>query len=239
MFSVACCDDDPLWLEQFTRQLERLLRARGEPFRLQTFSGGPPLLEALADGSVPMDLLFLDIMLAEESGLALAAKLRACRPALPIVLVSVSPEFALEGYNVHPAHYLLKPVSDRDLGEALDYCVSLRQVPKPLVFRWQRTEKALPVSELLYVEVLDSQLKIHTRSGGEYITSGHLSQLEQRLPPGQFLRCHKSYLVNLSCAEGIRRYSLLLRSGQSIPVSKQNYAAVKDAYLRYGGREVP
>lgn len=88
------------------------------------------------------------------------------------------------------------------------------------------------------MEVLDSQLKIHTCSNREYITGGHLSQLERRLPAGRFLRCHKSYLINLDHAEGIRRYSLLLSNGQTVPVIKQNYAAIKEAYLHYGGWRV-
>lgn len=239
MLCVTCCDDDPIWLEQFARQLDRLLRARGEPFRIRVYSSGASLLDALADAAEPVDLLFLDIMLEESDGLELASRLHVSRPHLPVVLVSVSPEFALHSYAVHPAHYLLKPVSDEALADALDYCLSLRPSAEVLVFRWKKVEKLLPVSDILYVEVLDSQLKIHTCSGREYATGGHLSQLEHRLPEGRFLRCHKSYLINLDHAEGIRRYSLLLSNGQAVPVSKQNYAAVKQAYLRHGGRRAP
>ena len=236
MLFVACCDDDSLWLEQFVPQLSRCLQSRGEPFRIRTFSDGASLLAAISDADEPLDLLVLDIMLGRDDGLALGAQLRRVRPALPVVLVSMSPEFALSSYAVHPAHYLLKPISDEALEEALDYCLSIPRAPEPLVIRWQQAEKVLPVSEILYVEVLDTLLKFHTRSGREYSTSGHLSQLERKLPAGQFLRCHKSYLVNLACAEGIRRYSLLLSNGRTIPVSKQNYSAVKQAYLRYGSR---
>lgn len=235
MLCVACCDDDPIWLEQFARQLDRLLRSRGEVFQIRVFSSGVSLLDALADPSVPVDLLFLDILLEGSSGLELAAKLRVSRPQLPVVLVSISPEFALHSYSVHPAHYLLKPISDEALCDALEYCLSLRPSPEALVFRWKKVEKLLPLADILYVEVLDSQLKIHTCSSREYTTGGHLSQLERRLPAGRFLRCHKSYLVNLDHAEGIRRYSLLLSNGQTVPVSKQNYAAIKEAYLRHGG----
>ena len=91
MLCVACCDDDPIWLEQFARQLDRLLRSRGEVFQIRVFSSGASLLDALADPSVPVDLLFLDILLEGSSGLELAAKLRVSRPQLPVVLVSISP----------------------------------------------------------------------------------------------------------------------------------------------------
>lgn len=238
MFCVACCDDNAPWLEQFAQQLSRLLRARGTPYRIYTYPNGEALMADLADPNNAMHLLFLDIMLAEEDGLALAARLRAVRPRLPVVLMSSSAEFALSGYAVHPAHYLLKPISDEALGGALDYCMSLRSTPEPLVFRWQKAEKVLPVGEILYVEVFDALLKVHTRTGTVYQTTGHLSQLELKLPPGQFFRCHKSYLVNLDYVEGIRRYSLLLTGGHTVPVSKQNYTAVKQAYLSYSSRRL-
>lgn len=234
MLCIACCDDDAVWLGDFVRRLDRLMRTRGEPFRIYSYSDGASLMRALKDPGVDMDLLFLDIMLDQQDGLVIAAILRTLRPRLPVVLVSSSPEFALESYAVHPAHYLLKPANDTSLASALDYCFALHQNPGQLVIRWKKIEKVLPLSEILYIEVLDSLLKLHTRAGNEYQTGGHLTHLEQQLPPGQFLRCHKSYLVNLDYAEGIRRYVLLLAGGQKVPVSKQNYAAVKEAYLHYG-----
>lgn len=236
MLCIACCDDDSTWLSSFVNRLDGLMRTRGDPFRIYSFSDGKALLKALGNPNVAMDLLFLDIMLGQEDGLAIAASLHALRPELPVVLISSSPEFALESYTVHPAHYLLKSMTDQSLASALDYCIALHRSPGQLVIRWKKTEKVLSFSEILYIEVLDSLLKLHTRAGNEYQTGGHLTQLEQRLPPGQFLRCHKSYLVNMDYVEGIRRYTLLLTGGQTIPVSKQNYTAIKEAYLHYGAR---
>lgn len=234
MLCIACCDDNCAWLADFASRLDRLMRTREIPFRIYSFSSGTALLKALGDHSTAVDLVFLDIMLGQENGLAIAASLRALQPRLPVVLISSSAEFALESYTVHPAHYLLKPVSDQSLASALDYCITLCGDPGQLVIRWKKAEKVLPFSEILYIEVLDSLLKLHTPAGTEYQTGGHLSQIEQKLPPRQFLRCHKSFLVNLDYVEGIRRYTLLLAGGQTIPVSKQNYTSIKDAYLHYG-----
>ena len=238
MFCIACCDDDPACRERLARQLEKILRARGAAYRIYTFTNGAALLRALADPNTAMDLLFLDIMLAGESGLSLAAQLRQLRPALPVVLVSVSPEFALDSFAVHPAHYLLKPISDEALAETLDYCAALLHAPEPLVFRWNHSEKVLPIAEVQYIEVLDSQVKLHTRSGGEYQFRGCLSSIEDQLPAGQFVRCHKSFLVNLDCVQYIRRYVVVVTGGLHVPISKQKYASVKEAYTRYYSRRL-
>ena len=63
--------------------------------------------------------------------------------------------------------------------------------------------------------------------------AAHLSTLAQRLPALQFLRCHKSYLVNLSHAVGLRRYCFRLTDGSSVPVSKKNYTQVQQSFLHY------
>ena len=107
--------------------------------------------------------------------------------------------------------------------------------PRTITLRGGGQTQVLPVADILYAEVFDHELHIHTVDGKLFRGRGHLSCLEKQLAAG-FLRCHKSYLVNLACAEGIRRYSLLLSNGRTIPVSKQNYSAVKQAYLRYGSR---
>lgn len=233
MLHIACCDDDRFWQEQFLRQLDRLLSARGTTFRIDTYNSGAALLKALSVLNAQPDLLFLDVVLGRDNGIDLAARLRQLQPELPVVLISSSAEYALPGYTVHPAHYLLKPISDQALAEALDFCLPPPQEAPSVVIRCKKAEKAVPVSEILYIEVLDTLLKLHTCSGEVYQTTGHLSQMQQRLPPGQFLRCHKSYLVNLEYVEGIRRYVLMLRNGQQIPISKKNYVPVKKDYLRY------
>lgn len=234
MFHIACCDDDPVWMQRFAQDTGQILNSIGVPFILTTFHSGAGLLSALSESPPPaVDLLFLDIILGEENGLDVARQLRTRAPDLPIILVSTSSEFAVEGYNVHPLHYLVKPIPRERLQEALLYALQKAVPAAPLVVRGPDATQVVPLHQILYIEVFDHQLKIHTLQGHILTAAGSLSQLQQELPAGQFFRCHKSYLVNLAQIEGIRRYQILLPGRRTIPVSKQNYPQVYQAAVRY------
>lgn len=115
MFTIACCDDDPIWLQEFAGLLQPILQKHQVPYRLHTSACGGDLLEAVASRALSPDLLFLDVLLGEENGLDVAAALRRTLPDLSIVLVSCSPDFALDGYKVHPLDYLVKPIRPEEL----------------------------------------------------------------------------------------------------------------------------
>lgn len=234
MFHIVCCDDDSAWTRRFARDMGQILTYLGVPFTFAAYDSGASLLAALSGDAPPaIDLLFLDILLGEENGLTVARQLRSRVPDLPIILVSTSSEFAVEGYNIHPLHYLVKPIFQEQLHEALRYALQKASPAAPLVVRGPNATQVVPLHQILYIEVFDHQLKIHTSKGRVLTAAGSLSQLQQELPAEQFFRCHKSYLINLAQIKGIHRYQILLPDGRTIPVSKQNYPLVYQAAVRY------
>ena len=231
MLCVACCDDDSLWLEQFVPQLSRCLQSRGEPFRIRTFSDGASLLAAISDADEPLDLLFLDIMLGRDDGLALGAQLRRVRPALPVVLVSMSPEFALSGYAVHPAHYLLKPIDRQKLFSVLDRAAGrLERDGKTLLLELPDELVRLPLYEVEYLEVRGNYVTVHG-DGRAYTVKKALSALERELDD-RFFRVGRSFVVNLSKVRRAAKREAVLESGSVIPLPRGGYEALNHAILR-------
>ena len=114
--------------------------------------------------------------------------------------------------------------------------------PRIITLRGGGQTQVLPVADILYAEVFDHELHIHTVDGKLFRGRGHLSCLEKQLAAG-FLRCHKSYLVHLACVTGLRRYRITLAGGVEIPVSKQNYLSIQQqvsAYLqKAAGQSLP
>lgn len=103
-----------------------------------------------------------------------------------------------------------------------------------ITLRCRGEEQVLPIGQILYAEVFDHELQIHTADGQTYCGRGHLSALAERLSGCAFLRCHRSYLVHLPYVTGLRRYRITLSNGAVLPVSKQNYLIIHrelSAYL--------
>lgn len=240
MYRIACCDDEPIFLEHITRITADVMRRRRLIYSLSTFRTSRDLLAAFeAGGYSTFDLLLLDILLENgENGVETARCIRSLHSEVPIIFISCSAEFALAGYDVHPIHYLLKPVDPQRLEEAIGLALSRAARSPTLTVRSREMQRTLSVNTIRYIEVFNYRILIHT-TGDTVECTGHLSNLMDKLPAEQFLRCHKSYLVNLEFVTGIRRYELELGGKQLLPVSKQNYRDIQLAFLHYCERCLP
>lgn len=229
MYRIAYCGSGPAGDRQFLDSLEKVLEEVNHTCLISHFPHDNSLLAALERDPSAWGLVFLDIPRGGEGdGAALVKRLRLFAPRLPVVLISGT--FQPEDYTIQSLHHLLRPVSVERLKEVLLYVL---QPPRPLLLRQAGSMQVVPLNQILYIEVFSHQLKIHTLTGPVLSVSGTLTQIQRQMPAGQFLRCHKSYLVNLENVEGVRRYQILLAGGLCVPTSKKNYNEVRQAVFQY------
>ena len=119
VYRLAICEDDPGEREFLCSLCGELLSARHIPHVLTPFSSAEDLAETLERDSRAFDLLLLDIQMDGMSGMELAQALYRRRAPVRFLFITGCADYALEGYQVHPVHYLLKPVDRSSLEEAL------------------------------------------------------------------------------------------------------------------------
>jgi two-component system, LytTR family, response regulator len=181
--------------------------------------GAPAARAALAPGDV--DVVFLDIRMPGESGLVLAREISRLREPPLVVFVTAYGEHALDAFDVHALDYLLKPVGDARLAQAVErtaallgqrqreaYGAALRDyvdctdagtgaVPQALdhvnVRSVGRIER-IDIDDILWIESAGNYVELHlaARTVLHRIT---LNKLEALLPPGAFLRVHRGAIV--------------------------------------------
>ena len=120
MLKVLCVDDEKLTLQY----LVSLCRSIPEIDEVHGVNGGKEALSWLHEN--PCDLVFLDIEMPDMDGIRLSERIRDMRPKTDIVFVTGYPQFAVDSWAVHPAGYLLKPVTREALQEEIDYIRTLR-----------------------------------------------------------------------------------------------------------------
>lgn len=141
-----------------------------------------------------------------------------------ILFITGAAEYALEGYQVNPIHYLLKPVNQRDLER--------NHRSKTLLFRQGTKWVALAVEDILYIESLNRNVVVHTDKA-QHTFSMTLTEVEAMVPGGGFAKCHNSFLVNFRRVEEIGRTSLRLRSGEELPMGRRFYRDFQTAFVRF------
>ena len=154
----------------------------------------------------PVDLLLLDIEMPKLTGFDLLRTL----PEKPAVIITTAHrEFALEGYELDVADFLLKPVLYERFLKAIGKVYQRRQpgtlpeapamppAPNPFLYiRIDREMRKVYLNDILWVESMKNYVKIRTTQQ-LLVTYLSISSLEEKLPTDRFLRIHRSFLVSL------------------------------------------
>ncbi len=189
------------------------------------------------------DLLFLDISMPNLTGIELLRMLKK-RPAT--ILTTAYSEYALEGYELDVLDYLLKPIEferffkavskaidwlEREKG--LDNQIVANQKPKEEYFFVKADYKIVKVyfKDILFIEALQKYVRIHTLQE-RVVTLMSMSHLEESLPAAQFIRIHRSHIINLDKIESIEGNIVHIGKHQ-LPISKGQ----REAFLAQVGRK--
>lgn len=149
-----------------------------------------------------IELLFLDINLPKLSGISFLKTL----PHRPLVIFTTAyPEYAVEGFELDAIDYLLKPFSfERFLKAANKAVQQLKKkeiaeqtTPSFIFLKAGKKVHKVNLDDILYIEAAGDYIKIMTESG-QYIVNDTLKSLQDELPPVQFIRVHKSYIISRS-----------------------------------------
>lgn len=224
--------------------LAGLIRAEhaksGVPAEFSFYESGEAFLLDFISGV--FQAVFLDIMLDKNglNGLETARRLRLLAERIPIIFTTSELDFALEGYEVHPLDYLLKPVKPEKLSWCLTEIREYLAVPVCVSIPVSSGQGAAPVNrpvspdDILYMEKSGHYLLVHTMQ--EILrTRMPFADLIGLLPKsGGFYQNSKSLLLNFSQVQNISEDGkILLKNGESFFCSRRTRKETQDAYFSY------
>lgn len=228
---IAVCEDDGNDRHRLCACLKAELEDRCLNAEIQAFGTGGQLLEA--EEKLPFQIYFLDIILPGKNGVEMARILRGGKKNSAIVFITSSRDYYAEGFEVGAAHYLVKPFTDVGIAEALDRC--LCQVGKReryIDLTVDRMKCRILLSDLVWAESKDKVCILHARSG-EYRTYLKLNELERLLKDRRFLRCHRSFLINMDEVADMKNGFFYMSDASVIPARQMERARLREAYEDY------
>lgn len=205
-------DDEPLAAELLLSYAKRIsyLNVKG------TFNSAIAAMRELREH--PVDLIFLDIQMPELSGLEFA---RILPPQTRIIFTTAFNQYAIDGYKVNAMDYLLKPISYDDFlqacNKALEYFTSQQihtsNKEKADRFIFVKSEYKLVrinLDDVLYIEGVKDYVKIYFDNGDKPVMSlMNMKRIEESLPSPEFMRTHRSYIVNMMKVKVIDRLRIV------------------------------
>ncbi len=178
------------------------------------------------------DILLLDIYMEGTSGMDVAHILRSKGYTGAIIFTTRSQEHYAQGYEVEAIHYLVKPIQFSKFSEAMYRITRRKKKEGMLRITCGRDAISLPVNRIAYIEVLRRKTIIHTDKE-QLIIRETLASLEERLKSEPFLRCYRSFLINMDFVLRLKEDGFLMRDRQIIPISRDNSHEIRNRYLEY------
>ena len=229
---IAVVDDLPQDRESLAGTLAAHAAARQLSWQVVSYPSGEAFLDALTPGR--FGAVFLDVLLDGIDGIETARRLRAADPDVPVIFVTTEAAYAVEGYEVEAAGFLLKGESQRSrrflrLMERLER----RLQPDAVVeLTAAGTALVLPAGDVLYAEVLDHVLRVHTGSGSHALRMT-MEELKPLLPEdGRFFECHRGIVINLDAVRSLGAQVVTMENGDTLPVSRRRRAGLEQAYAQ-------
>lgn len=234
-YQAAVCEDHPGALSLIRAQLEKAFHDRKLPIVLDAYSDPRMLLKAVGDGR-KYDLFCLDIDMPGLNGIELCRRLRADGSHALVVFISGKEELVFQTFEVQPFRFVRKNHFKEELPQlADDVSRELRGRAEASIVVAESHSKRLytfETRELLYIEALAKDCRFVT-TAGEVILTVRLMELEERLRPHGFIRCHRSYLVNCQYIFSIQKDSVTLDDGTVLPVSRGRAGEVRNLFFAY------
>lgn len=182
-----------------------------------------------------MDILITDICIGEdgETGIDIVKKLQVVSPDTQIIYITGYVEYCEDVYETAHISFIRKPISRERLQAALDKAVMNISEHNNHVHRIISGHNVinLKLNNILYIESVKRKL-VYTCKYGMFEVYGKLSDVEQQLGSG-FVRCHKSFIVNIEHINELRDCSIILDNGKEIAVSRSYYADTRKTLLNY------
>ncbi|HEY5771992.1 MAG TPA: LytTR family transcriptional regulator DNA-binding domain-containing protein [Chitinophagaceae bacterium] len=194
------------------------------------------------------DLIILDIQMPKINGFEML-ELIENPPA--VIFATAFDEYAIKAFDAHAIDYLLKPFnqdrfekaikkwreqknnsnSEKQTKQLLDDVSLTAPQNERIVIKDGSKIKIIPIQDVHYLEAADDFVKVFTKEG-YFLKNKTMSHFEQVLDPSQFVRSHRSYIVNLQQITRIDPYEkdnhvAILRSGAKVPVSRTGYPKLK------------
>lgn len=190
------------------------------------------------------DLIFLDVQMPRLTGFEM---LEVCELKPLVIFTTAFDEFAIKAFEASACDYLLKPFSFERFSVAVEKAIKLSEIREPenepttiihiqhrnrIVVKHKHQIKIIPTQDICCIAAEGDYVMIHL-ANEKYLKNFTMKAMEDQLDLREFLRVHRSFLVNVSCIGKLELYQkdsyiLILTNGMKIPVSRSGLKNLKE-----------
>lgn len=227
---ITLCEDEELFAKALAEEIRAFLACKEIEAEINWCGSRQKLKEAFEKGLQP-DLLFMDIELGDGDGVELVREIRGDYPNLPVIFLSGLEERVLDGFDVKAFYFLFKRNYTERLSGILEKFLSEYFYAARIMVKEKEGVRVISRQEICYVEAEDRSTKIHTQDGVFYDSDSFHAFVKQ-LPAEVFIEVYHCLHVNVDHISRVDADSLLLDTGEEVPVSRRKRKSVVEAVMK-------
>ena len=211
--------------------LENYLDEKHIDYSINIYDTGLAFYADYEEGYINPSIVFMDIFLPKSNGLEICKKMRAKGYPGDIIITTDTKDHALEAFEVDARGYIMKPYNAQDIFRTLDRVCQYASI-RTFTFKIRQQIFHVPVSDICYIESNSNKCTIHCHENVIYTVYKKLSDIEKELSDTRFIRCHKSYLVNMDCIAKVTD-CFTMECGDTVPIRQTDLKNIRDSFLKY------
>lgn len=236
--NIAICDDEKPQRDLVQKYVYEWAEKKNKKINIFLFESSEKFSFYWSEEKT-IDLILLDIQMGTQSGVELAKKIRKTDEDMQIVFITAITEYIAEGYEVEALNYLVKPIEKQRLFRCLDKA-SLKEkcVESKILLETKQGMIRIAVNDIWYLESFGHQCMINTKND-VYEVKESIGNLETNIKfeEDSFIKCHRSYLINLKHVSKIEKESVVMDDGRNIPISRNSYKKVVQSFIDFYRRK--
>lgn len=233
MLKIAYCDDMERDRTNIMIALTQIESKWGKVFETKSFSNGEALCEDMMNNNY--DIILLDIQMDGIDGIETARRIRDLGEDALIIFISSYDDRVKELFSFRTIDFIDKPVDAEKLEMALIEAYKIIRENSNIYFSYTKNGSTLylPLKNIIYFEVKQNTITIHTKKGKENYYSTLLSVWEQIESTGQFILPHKSYIFNLKHVTIKSDKVIIKETGVDFNIGRKYKEDCQKRYLSY------
>lgn len=226
---IAILEDENIVADDIAQRIRSASVFSDRGADITIFSDG----ESLIASKMSFDVIFVDYQLGGgKNGMDTVKVIRQTDPDVKVVFLTNYPEYVFESFKVNTFRYLVKPVADEDLEEALGDLVD-DDYSNMVITAGKKGELShIKVSDIMYVESSGRNSWLYTLDGSVFINK-NITYLEKLFPDMFFCRINRCSVLNFEYMTDTPTNTKTMADGKKINVSRTRRAEFKKKYLRY------
>lgn len=233
MINIAICDDSIDFQEIITQKIMSCMINKFEmDCTIKCFNQLSDFQKHLENNKV--DIAFLDIMVNDENSMDWSIE-NLNNNYTQIIFMTSYPQCAYNLSEANCCYYIIKSrMNNEVLTKAIRRALqnTTKKDPNLTIVKLGSKNYIINYQDIIYIETFNNNLVLHIKDSDNITIYSSLKDYAEKLPPN-FLRCHKSYMVNMNHINGYEPHKFNVISGNEIPIPPKKYNEIINTYKNY------